>query len=984
MQIKKRKYLAAVAAVLGTSALSTSVVNADETHLNLAQGVTSGSFDLTKQVTGNMTFPVMFDRPSGLNAAALASTVRELGTSSNLYRSALNSVPELADNERMNNLLSNAVNGDSDAKETIVKLINWYNTLGGTKITTQSGAKYTADNLSEPINVLAVAFSNNDSVNSQATASLAEINAAKTVGDVETALNKIQSGLSTPYDNAFANYAAKVYAQNADLGSLAQYSAVSGVLNAYEGMYANGASAIRKTLLNNQTSSTEAGVTFFESAVLAGNISQDGGDNSDSNKPSQKTDYHTRWVDDSGKDLKTPDTNQDGYKEKADISGYKFVSDDTNDSTHTKTYHYTKLNPDDKGQSHDENPSSLVTTHWVDESGKTLLPDKSGSYPDNDGVSDVPGYDFVKTTTDNDGNVTNVYRKHEDKTPDVKHTYWVDTDGKTLLPSKEGTFPDNDGVSDVPNYDLVASYTVTDKDVASSGQFAGTAYKAGDTINIYKKHNTSTVHTTWVDTNGKTLKPQEDGAHPDNDGVSDIPGYKPVTTKTDKDGNVTNIYEKMPTVHTTWVDTNGKTLKPEQEGSYPDNDGVSDIPGYKLVKTTTDKDGNVTNVYEALPNVHTRWIDTEGKTLKPEQEGAYPDNDGVSDIDGYKLVATKTDADGNVTNIYKKVITTSWVDENGKELKSKEEGSHPDNDGVSDVPGYKLVKTSTDKDGNVVNTYEKIVHTTWVDTKGETLKPQEDGSHPDNDGMSDIPGYKLVKTETDKDGNINNIYEKIVHTTWVDQNGKTLKPEVEGSYPDNDGVSDIPGYKLVKTETDKDGNINNIYEKIVYTAWVDQDGNSLKDKAEGSFPDNDGVSDIDGYELVKTTTDDDGNVTNVYKKIVYTTWVDQEGNSLKDKAEGSFPDNDGVSDIDGYELVRTITDKDGNVTNIYKKIEKAKKTAQPAAAPVTTTTPAAATTTTSGSLPQTGENDLAMQLATILGFAGLVSGAIVIRKKRNN
>ena len=182
----------------------------------------------------------MFDRPSGVNAAALACTVQSLSTVSALYKSALNAVPELSDTNKINSLLSDALDSGSanynSARNTIVKLINWYNSLGGTRITTQGGQAYTTANLDQPINVLAVAFSNSDSVNQKATTALANINASRTVGDVARALDTIQSGLSVPYTTAFDAYASKVYAPNANLNDLTQYSAVSGVLSAYEGM----------------------------------------------------------------------------------------------------------------------------------------------------------------------------------------------------------------------------------------------------------------------------------------------------------------------------------------------------------------------------------------------------------------------------------------------------------------------------------------------------------------------------------------------------------------------------------------------------------------------------------------------------------------------------------------------------------------------------------------------------------------------------
>ena len=1075
----KKKYLAAMLVLMGTtSALATTTASADSTQLNLKQNVHSGDFDLTKQVGSTMDFPVMFDRPSGVNAAALAGTVQALGTDSALYKSALKAVPELSDTNKINSLLSDALDSGSanynSARNTIVKLINWYNSLGGTRITTQGGQAYTTANLDQPINVLAVAFSNSDSVNQKATTALANVNASRTVGDVARALDAIQSGLSVPYTTAFDAYASKVYAPNANLNDLTQYSAVSGVLNAYEGMYANGASAIRKELLNGEAKSTEAGVTFFESAVLAGNTSTGGGDSTGGNTPTTKTEYHTRWVDESGKDLATPTTSETGYDNSKTINGYHLVSNDVNGDTNTKTYHYekdktpepkkihttwvdengNKLKPDEDGAHPDndgksdvpgydlvkvttdkdgnvintykkhEEPKPEVVTHWVDEQGNKLKDDEKGAHPDTDGKSDVPGYDIVRVTTDENGNVTNVYRKHEEPKPEVV-THWVDEQGNKLKNDEKGAHPDNDGKSDVPGYDLVR--VTTDKD--------------GNVTNVYKKHEEPKpeVVTHWVDEQGNKLKDDEKGAHPDNDGKSDIPGYDLVKVTTDKDGNVTNTYKKheepKPEVVTHWVDEQGNKLKDDEKGAHPDTDGTSDIEGYDIVRVTTDENGNVTNVYRKHENPtpqpteknHTYWVDTEGNTLKPSEEGQYPDNDGKSDIDGYDLVAsyTVTDKDiakggnfegtdykaGDVINIYKKHeepkadIVTHWVDENGNKLKDDEKGSHPDNDGVSDISGYEVISVKTDNDGNITNVYRKIneTHTTWVDENGNKLKPDEDGSHPDNDGVSDIDGYEVIAVKTDKDGNITNVYRKIskIKTSWVDEQGNKLKADEDGSHPDNDGVSDIDGYEVIAVKTDKDGNITNVYRKInkVKTSWVDEQGHELKPDEDGSHPDNDGVSDIDGYALVTVKTDEDGNVTNIYRKLnqVHTSWVDTEGNKLKPDEDGAHPDTDGKSDIDGYKLVSVKKDKDGNIVNTYEKIP-AEKPETPAPAPTpepakvtpakqATPKPVATPTATPASqktLPQTGSNDDLISAAA-LGASSIVAllGGLTIKKRKH-
>ena len=55
-----------------------------------------------------------------------------------------------------------------------------------------------------------------------------------------------------------------------------------------------------------------------------------------------------------------------------------------------------------------------------------------------------------------------------------------------------------------------------------------------------------------------------------------------------------------------------------------------------------------------LSSVVTRWLDENGKELKPQENGAHPDNDNVSDVNGYKLASTEVDAKGNVINRYVK------------------------------------------------------------------------------------------------------------------------------------------------------------------------------------------------------------------------------------------------------------------------------------------------------------------------------------------
>ena len=790
-------------AVAGVS----SVVTVAPVSAEVAQ-VSAGSFDLTKQAT-EATFPVMFDRPTGINAAAIASTVRNLGTSSELYKKAVAEVPEIADSAVVSSLLNDALSPDqatsTKAKTTIVKIINWYNSLGGQKITTQSGEAYTVANLDQPINTLAVAFSNDGTINSQVSTTITnEFKNVKTVQDVMNIFNKYKAGTSNSYQQAFDSYASKVYAPNANISALSEYSVVKPVLDAYENMYTTGAAAIRAKLLEGSASATEAGVTFFESAVITGQVAvSDGGDSTSNTPTTPKT--KTRFITVDGKEL-APE--EDGYTERKTFEGYEFVEVTTKNNV--KTYVYKKV------ETPAPTPTVTEDTVWVDKDGNTLKPKESGTKPDTEG-DDVPGYQLVsrETTTDSNGNkhTVNTYEKIEEK--ELPDTYWFDTAGNTLKPKAEDkTLPDTDGTSDIPGYKVVTVYTVKEADVQPGGQFEKSGFIAGDTVNIYEKVETPAKPITeWVDEDGKPLKEKQEGTFPDKEG-DDVPGYTRVSVTTDDNGNTKNVYKKTPNKPVTkWVDKEGKPLKAPKEGTFPDTEG-DDVPGYKLISTETDPDGNVTNVYEKVAEPITKWVDKEGKPLKDQAKGSFPDKEG-DDIPGYKLVSTDVDADGNVVNVYEKVIKTTWVDTEGNPLKDPQEGEHPDKEG-DDVPGYKYVKTETDPDGNIVNTYRKII-TKWVDKEGKPLKDQAKGSFPDKEG-GDIPGYKLVSTDVDEDGNIVNTYEKVIKTSWVDESGKPLQNPKEGSFPDNDGKSDISGYELVGVKYDEDGNVINVYRKIAAPA----------------------------------------------------------------------------------------------------------------------------------------------------------------------
>ncbi|KWZ76043.1 fibrinogen-binding adhesin SdrG C-terminal domain-containing protein, partial [Anaerococcus tetradius] len=639
---------------------------------------------------------------------------------------------------------------------------------------------------------------------------------------------------------------------------------------------------------------------------------------------------HTVWIDEEGKDVKNV---ENGLKEKGDTpAGYTFVESKENekqkDGSTKNTHIYHK-----------------IITNWVEENtGKVLKTKEDGAKPDTEG-DDIKDYHKVDIQNATNGDVTNIYHKIITK--------WIEENtNKVLRGPEDGSKPDNDNVWDIPEYKLVRTETnpntgdVTNiykkidvnytawvdeegnrikqpvKDLKEKGADPA-GYKFTKTTEIKDEDNgtTTRIHhyhkivTKWIeDKTKKTLQDPQDGAKPDTDG-NDIAEYKYLRTKVDDEtGDVTNIYHKIVT---NWKENiTGDVLKTQKEGELPDTDG-NDIENYKWIRTETDPDtGDITNYYH---KIKTYWVEMgTGDTLKKSEDGAHPDDDGLWDIPNYGLVGRTVNPDtGDVTNIYKKIVPpyTVWVDEEGKQIKNPEDGLKEKG---KDPEGYKFVKSKEKEqlpDGGMKNThtYHKIV-TRWVeDGKNDPLKDPEDGAHPDKEG-DDLKDYYLVITKEEGNGDILNVYSQRT-TSYVDEGGD----EIPGN-PTENGVKDkkpINDYEFVKTRTDKNGNVTHVYKKVVKpkTVWEDEDGNPVKDPKEGT---EEKGEDPDGYKYLRTK-DGDKQRTHVYHKIV-TKWIeDKTGEVLKEKTPGKHPDDEG-DDIENYVIVTTIVDNEtGDVTNVYKK-----------------------------------------------------------------
>ena len=410
-------------------------------------------------------------------------------------------------------------------------------------------------------------------------------------------------------------------------------------------------------------------------------------------------------------------------------------------------------------------------------------------------------------------------------------------------------------------------------------------------------------------------------------------------------------------------------------------------------------DGTTTKV---IPGEGTYTIDETGKvTFTPEENfvgTATPVEVVRKDKNGRTIKASYTPT---VRPDTKFVV----VGKNGKEteLIPSKDGKKPS----EKVSGYKVVKTEKDEKGNTKHIYEKVT-TKHVDSKGNPIPgtTTEEGT-TDPKTSKEVPGYKVVETRKLPNGDTEYVYEKVT-TTFVDTDGHVIEgtSTEEGTTP----KKDIPGYRFVETKTLPNGDTEHVYEKV-NTVFKDKDGNVIPGTTteSGEQP----KKDIPGYKFVTTNKLPNGDIEHVYEKVttpaptpaptpipfeykVLTTYVDENGELIIPNEDGSHP----RKSLEGYELVRTETDADGNVRNVYRKIQSQTpvqpvEPAAPAmpeqpAKPEVPATPAQPVQLTAvkeaegkRELPNTGTEDNASLAA--LGLLGVLSGfGLVARKKKED
>ena len=319
----------------------------------------------------------------------------------------------------------------------------------------------------------------------------------------------------------------------------------------------------------------------------------------------------------------------------------------------------------------------------------------------------------------------------------------------------------------------------------------------------------------------------------------------------------------------------GKEVKVPGEGTYVLKDGViefapeKDFVGKASGVTVQVKDENgkaVSKTYTPTVRPDTKFVvvgkDGKETELIPSKDGEKPSES----IPGYKVVKTEKDEKGNTKHIYEKV-TTSFKDKEGKEIPNypTEEGDQP----KKDIPGYRFVETKKLPNGDTEHVYEKV-KTSFKGKDGNEIPnyPTEEGDQP----KKDIPGYRFVETKKLPNGDVEHVYEK-VKTSFKGKDGNEIPnyPTEEGGQP----KKDIPGYRFVETKKLPNGDVEHVYEKVTTpaptpaqtvektTSWVDEDGNPIKLSENGTREH--GV--IPGFEFVRTVVDKDGNVRHIFRKV---------------------------------------------------------------------------------------------------------------------
>ena len=325
----------------------------------------------------------------------------------------------------------------------------------------------------------------------------------------------------------------------------------------------------------------------------------------------------------------------------------------------------------------------------------------------------------------------------------------------------------------------------------------------------------------------------------------------------------------------------------------------------------------------------------EGKyTVAPDGTVTFvPEKDFVGTAQGVLVV--RVDTEGNLAyGVYIPTVLPLTP------LSEPEVSKGPKGQVQTGKPTFKPASSDVPIDETRPETFEDGSTTKVVPGEG-TYTVEPDGTvtfTPKKDFEGKAKGV-IVKRYDKKGTPILASYTPLVtpQTTFVDTKGNVIE-----GYPTEDGTTpkkDIPGYRFVETKKLENGNIQHVYEKVSTPAPT--------------------PSPVPQPTPGKQNT---------------TTWTDENGNPLKPTEPGSKE----PGTVSGYEYVKTVTDPNGNIKHIFKKVE------MPTSRPVEPSQPATPKYVEGQKeLPNTGTEDNNSLAA--LGLLGVLSGfGLVARKKKED
>ena len=534
------------------------------------------------------------------------------------------------------------------------------------------------------------------------------------------------------------------------------------------------------------------------------------GDAPQTDKPEAKA---TVYVDESGNSVKTPDEGlHDGPKVIEDKWQYvRTIPEKDGILTHV----YTTITHEIPNEAPQTDKPEAKATVYVDESGNNVkIPDE--------GLHDGPKvigdkWQYVKTIPEKDGILTHVYTQitseipgdapQTDK-PELEVTRYVSDKGEELKETEEGTKDAPKVLKDKWQYD----HTEPKKDGVTTHVYVQIEHKIPNEAPQTDKPEAKA--TIYVDESGNNVKIPDEGLHEGPKVIEDKWQY--IKTIPEKDGILTHVYttitheipneapqtDKPEAKATVYINEQGETVKTPDEGLHDGPKVINDK--WQYVKTIPEKDGILTHVYteikHEIPNnppivdipeaKATRYVNTDGVDIKTPDEGLH---DGPKVInDKWQYVKTIPEKDGILTHVYTVVKynipnnppvveipeakATVYVDENGNNVKTPDEGLHDGPKVIDDK--WQYVKTIPEKDGILTHVYTTITHeipnnppivdipeleiTRYVDEHGKDIKDPEPGN---NEAPKTIGKYEFSRTIPKKDGVTTHVYKEVKRET---------------------------------------------------------------------------------------------------------------------------------------------------------------------------------------------------------------------------